>query len=203
MRSRTAALSAVAALVTGCWLTALAPASAEPTTEPSAEPTTQPSAKPSAKPTTEPSAKPTTEPSAKPTTEPSAEPDAEPAQPRTSIEEDGTYTVGPDIVAGTYSTAGPVEGEVCYWKRMSRGDGTEEGSEVLENAMTKKPQVVKIDPSDGAFVTSGCQPWQQTAATDGGGLPPELDGLLGKAKLRHYIDTLNRNAAQFGQVPLP
>ncbi|MGV0836383.1 hypothetical protein [Mycolicibacterium thermoresistibile] len=165
MRSRTAAISAVAALVTGCWLTAPALAGAEPT----------------------------------------AEPTPEPSHPSTSIEEDGTYAVGTEIVAGTYSSAGPVEGEVCYWKRVSSAEGQPDGGEILENAMSKKPQTVQIDSADGAFVTNGCQPWQQTTAPAGDGveLPPEVEGLLGKAKLRHYIDTLNRNAQQFGQVPGP
>src|SRR5690606_9496554 len=173
MRSRTAALSAVAALVAGVWLTSPWPAGAEPTIEP-AEPSGEPA------------------------------PQAAPAQPRTTIDADGTYAVGTDVVPGTYSSPGPVEGDVCYWKRVSSADGQADGGKSLDNAMSKKPQVVQLDATDGASVTRGCQPWRQTTAPAGEiDLPREVDALIGKAKLRHYIDTLNRNAQAFGQVPPP
>ncbi len=43
----------------------------------------------------------------------------------------------------------------CYWKRTSNPDGA-----LIDNNLSKKPQVVQIDPTDKAFKTDGCQPWQ-------------------------------------------
>jgi hypothetical protein len=91
------------------------------------------------------------------------------------MDHDGTYAVGTDIVAGTYSSGGPVGDGTCYWKRVN-------GSDTVDNAMSKKPQVVRIDPGDTAFKTDGCQPWQLTpdAAPPPTGLPPlaQLGGLI-------------------------
>lgn len=78
--------------------------------------------------------------------------------PKTVIDHDGTYMVGTDVLPGTYSSAGPVNGRTCYWKRLSSPNS----SDIIDNAMTKKPQVVQIDPTDKAFKTDGCQPWQKT-----------------------------------------
>lgn len=91
------------------------------------------------------------DPALTPTPAPSPAPQS---APKTVIDADGTYTVGTDIVPGTYQTAGPVEGKVCYFKRV-RGD------EVLDSVLTKKPQVVEIEPTDTVFKTDRCQPWQQ------------------------------------------
>jgi hypothetical protein len=88
-----------------------------------------------------------------------AAPDPPPI-PKTTIEADGSYTVGADIVSGTYSSAGPVADGVCYWKRLN-------GDTIVDNALTKKPQIVQIAPGDTAFVTNDCQPWQLTEC------PPE------------------------------
>ena len=66
----------------------------------------------------------------------------------------GTYVVGTDIAPGTYSSPGPVEGGVCYWKRVA-------GDTVVDNAMSKKPQIVQIAATDTSFKTSQCQPWQK------------------------------------------
>jgi hypothetical protein len=104
---------------------------------------------------------------------------------KTTIDKDGTYAVGTDIVPGTYTSAGPVGKGTCYWKRLGPGDG---GNQLLDNALSKKPQVVRIDPTDKAFKTDGCQPWQKddTAVPDPGKSPAEagiplniLGGLLG------------------------
>ena len=101
---------------------------------------------------------------------------APPPGPLTSFG-DGTYTVGTDIAPGVYQSAGPVEGNACYWKR-SNNDGT------VANAMTKQPQTVEIAPGDTTFKTSKCQEWQKTDAAP----PPQpnpldvlgpLSGLLG------------------------
>lgn len=91
-----------------------------------------------------------------PPTDPSAEA-APPAGPKTTIDSDGTFAVGTDIVPGTYASAGPVPDGACYWKRTS-------GDSLVDNAMTKKPQVVQIQAGDTSFTTNDCQPWQLTNA---------------------------------------
>jgi hypothetical protein len=121
-----------------------------------------------------------------------------PAAPKTTIDHDGTYSVGTDIVAGTYSSAGPVNGHTCFWKRLS-GDN---GNEIVDSALTKKPQVVEIEPTDKSFKTDGCQPWQLTDAADAqGDIPP----LAAEAQLHGYLNDLNARARQSGagQVPQP
>src|ERR1700753_196473 len=41
-----------------------------------------------------------------------------PAAAKTTIDKDGVYNVGTDIVPGVYTSAGPVGNGVCYWKRL-------------------------------------------------------------------------------------
>ncbi|HZA09924.1 hypothetical protein [Mycobacterium sp.] len=126
----------------------------------------------------------------------SADPPAPPPQPKTTIDHDGTYSVGADIVPGTYVSAGPVAGGTCYWKRLSGPDGRD----MIDNAMSKKPQAVRIDASDKAFKTDGCQPWQKTDdAKPPADIPPPIAG----AQLHGYIDDLNGHARQFGGGQLP
>jgi hypothetical protein len=109
-----------------------------------------------------------------------APPGPAPAGPKTSIDHDGTFAVGTDIEPGTYTSAGPQGNGVCYWKRVAGDDG----KQVVDNAMSKKPQVVRIDPTDKAFKTDGCQPWQKNdaAVPDPGKTPAEAGlplGILG------------------------
>ncbi len=85
---------------------------------------------------------------------------APPPAPKTTIDGDGTYAVGTDIAPGTYTSAGPAGDYACYWKRTN-------GSDTIDSAMTKKAQVVRIEPTDTAFKTSHCQPWQLTDCTTG------------------------------------
>jgi hypothetical protein len=82
--------------------------------------------------------------------------------PKTTIDADGTYAVGKDIPPGVYSSAGPVGDGACYWKRVN-------GSDIVDNAMSKKAQIIQIDPTDTAFTTNQCQPWQLTDEP----LPPQ------------------------------
>jgi hypothetical protein len=108
-----------------------------------------------------------------------AEPDPTPAPgpaPKTIIDTDGTYAVGTDIAPGTYTSAGPIGDGACYWKRMA-------GDQIVDNALTKKPQVVLIDPADTAFTTNECQPWQKTD------LPPPAQPAPGDllGQLRDFI----------------
>ncbi|CAM4321211.1 hypothetical protein MB901379_02595 [Mycobacterium basiliense] len=120
--------------------------------------------------------------------------DPEPAPspaPKTTIDHDGTYAVGTDIAPGTYSSAGPVGDGTCYWKRTGNPDGA-----LIDNAMTKKPQVVTIEPSDKAFRTNGCQPWQLTPDASA---PGEMPGPLAGAQLQVDLGVLNGLLAPNGQ----
>ena len=94
---------------------------------------------------------------------------APPPGPKSTIDHDGTYTVGTDIAPGTYSSAGPVGDGACYWKRVSGGN-------IVDNALSKKPQVVQIEATDTTFKTSGCQQWQLTDCMPGCGPPPVNPG---------------------------
>lgn len=115
--------------------------------------------------------------------DPAPSPAPAPAPVKTSIDQDGTYLVGTDIAAGTYSSAGPVDNAACYWKRVS-------GDTVVDNALSKKPQIVRIDATDTSFKTSLCQPWQKIddclpgcgPAAIG---PGDLLGQLGRLVLQH------------------
>jgi hypothetical protein len=102
-----------------------------------------------------------------------------PAPPKTTIDADGTYEVGKDIQPGRYSSAGPVGDGACYWKRVN-------GTDIVDNALTKKAQVIQIEPTDTAFTTNECQPWQLTDAplpAQGGGV--DILGQLGQIILRN------------------
>jgi hypothetical protein len=104
-----------------------------------------------------------------------AEPDPAPAPagPKTTIDADGTYAVGKDIAPGVYASAGPVPDGACYWKRTS-------GDKLVDNALTKKPQVVQIDATDTTFTTNECQQWSLTnAPPPAQPAPGDLLGQLG------------------------
>jgi hypothetical protein len=96
---------------------------------------------------------------------------APPPGPKTTIDADGTYAVGKDIQPGTYSSAGPVGNGACYWKRVS-------GSDIVDNALTKKAQIIQIAPTDTAFTTNQCQSWQLTDAPVPVQSPGDLLGQL-------------------------
>jgi hypothetical protein len=93
---------------------------------------------------------------------PAPSPGPQPPGPKTTIDHDGTFAVGTDIVPGTYTSAGPIGSGTCYWKRLGSGDDGKQ--QLLDNALSKKPQVVRIDPTDKTFKTDGCQPWQKNDA---------------------------------------
>jgi hypothetical protein len=96
-----------------------------------------------------------------------------PAPAKTTIDKDGIYNVGTDIVPGVYTSAGPVGNGVCYWKRL--GD---DATKPLDNAMSKKAQIVRIEPTDKTFKTDGCQVWQKNdAAVPDPGKSPEQASL--------------------------
>ena len=132
--------------------------------------------------------------SATATADPTPSPTPAPAPaPSTGITTDGTFTVGADIAPGVYTSAGPVTGGVCYWRRIGADDAT------LNNAMTKQPQIIVIEATDVAFKTKGCQPWQPTDAQPPGQTSPWLSQL----QLRHQLDVLNGLAGQSGNGQLP
>ncbi len=105
---------------------------------------------------------------------PAPAPAPPPAGPKTTIDHDGTFAVGTDIAPGTYSSGGPIGAGTCYWKRLGAGN---DGKQLLDNAMSKKPQVVRIEPTDKAFKTDGCQQWQKndSATPDPGKSPAEVN----------------------------
>jgi hypothetical protein len=79
--------------------------------------------------------------------------------PKTTIETDGTYRVGTDIVPGTYRSAGisPQGESDCYWARLNDLNPTH----IINNNLGTGPQVVTIQPSDSAFLTHSCLPWHK------------------------------------------
>ena len=125
---------------------------------------------------------------------------------KTTIDHDGTFAVGTDIVPGTYTTAGPKSNGTCYWKRLGNPDGA-----LIDNAMSKKPQVVSIQATDKAFKTDGCQPWQlNMGAKPPADTPPPgaqatlgiLNGLLG-GQNRPQAPQAPTQTSQAPQAPQP
>lgn len=114
--------------------------------------------------------------------------------PQTSIDHAGTFAVGTDIVPGVYTSAGPLPGGACYWRRIAADKTT------LENALSKQPQTVQIDAGDAAFKTNGCQPW---TLTEGAAPPNQNPPWLSQLQLRHNLDILNGMAGQSGNGQLP
>jgi hypothetical protein len=110
------------------------------------------------------------------------------------MDHDGTYAVGTDIMPGTYSSAGPVADGTCYWKRTSNA------GDVIDNALSKKAQVVQIDAGDKSFKTNGCQAWQLTPdAVAPGAAPPLVAG----AQLGGLLNMINNGARQAGAAAPP
>lgn len=114
--------------------------------------------------------------------------------PQTLMDHAGTFAVGKDIVPGVYTSAGPIAGGACYWRRIGADNTT------LENALSKQPQTVQIDGGDAAFKTNGCQPW---TLTDGAAPPNQNPPWLSQLQLRHNLDILNGLAGQSGNGQLP
>jgi hypothetical protein len=83
---------------------------------------------------------------------------ATPAGPAGSIGA-GVHVVGVDIQPGNYRTAGPVDSVIpnCYWARLKNTDG--EFGAIIANGNTEGRATVTIKKTDGAFETTGCQPW--------------------------------------------
>jgi hypothetical protein len=118
---------------------------------------------------------------------------AAPAAPAATMDNDGTYKVGTDIAPGAYGSAGPVGNGTCYWKRVSSS------GDVIDNALSKKAQIVQIDPTDASFKTNGCQPWQVTDASPPAPVPP----LVAAGQLGGLLNMINNGARQGGDAPPP
>ncbi|TFV55790.1 hypothetical protein E4P42_21425 [Mycobacterium sp. PS03-16] len=88
---------------------------------------------------------------------------------KTTIDANGTYRVGVDIAPGTYSSGGPIDDGACYWKRVG-------GEKTLDNALTKKAQTVRIEPTDTTFTTNDCQSWILAACGTACPPPPPPPG---------------------------
>lgn len=100
-----------------------------------------------------------------------ADPAPSPPEPASTIDKDGTYKVGVDILPGTYTAGAPAD-KACYWKRVG-ADG-----ELLDNALTKKAASVRIEPTDVSFTTNDCQTWQLSACGTSCPPPPPPPGPL-------------------------
>jgi hypothetical protein len=103
--------------------------------------------------------------------EPPPAPPAPPA-PASTIDKDGTYKIGVDILPGTYTSQGPAADTACYWKRVG-ADG-----KLLDNALTKKSASVRIEPTDASFTTNECATWQLSACGTACPPPPAGPGPL-------------------------
>lgn len=72
---------------------------------------------------------------------------------------DGTYLVGRDIPAGTYSSPGPKAGAypLCYWERLSNASG--EAGSTIANDLTQGSSTVAVAKTDYALKVAGCNGW--------------------------------------------
>ena len=67
---------------------------------------------------------------------------------------DGTWIVGTDIAAGTWTAPG---GDSCYWERTSGFGGTFD--ELTANDLGSVNLVVTIEPTDVGFMSEDCGTW--------------------------------------------
>ncbi len=111
-------------------------------------------------------------------------PPAPPAAAASSVSKDGQYAVGKDLAPGNYASAGPVADGTCSWRRVDAA------GETIDSAISKKAQIVTIEPTDATFKTRGCQNWSPT--TDS---PPAP---LGNLQAQILIGTLGGLAGGMG-----
>jgi len=98
-------------------------------------------------------------PAAKKATTTPAKP-AKPAKPAAATVDDGTWTVGDDIPAGTYKVNQPIaSGSLCYWAITKTGSN---GGDIVANDLPSggRPSVVVKRGQD--FETNGCGTWTKT-----------------------------------------
>ena len=85
-----------------------------------------------------------------------------PVGPATTIGRDGVFVVGTDVAPGTYKTAGPASGgPICSWARLNKLASITDMDAIIKNGNEMGPGFVTIEPSDVAFATQLCQPWQK------------------------------------------
>lgn len=77
-----------------------------------------------------------------------------------TIPDDGTFVVGSEVQPGTYKTEG-VDGFACHYARLADTSG--EPQAIIAYDIPQGPSTVTIEDSDGAFETSGCQPWTKVS----------------------------------------
>ncbi|MDG4826009.1 hypothetical protein O7635_29520 [Asanoa sp. WMMD1127] len=82
-----------------------------------------------------------------------------PPKPATPTIEDGTWTVGDDIPAGTYKVREPISDGLCYWSITKTGSN---GADIVQNDLGGKgrPSVVLKKGQD--FETARCGTWVKT-----------------------------------------
>ena len=91
---------------------------------------------------------------------PTAAPEPTNVGPATTLDGDGTFLVGKDIVPGQYRSAGGSGGRSdCYWQRQSALGGGNDA--ILASDLAEGQQVVEILPTDVAFQSKHCQPWEK------------------------------------------
>ncbi|MFC4603152.1 hypothetical protein [Rhodococcus kronopolitis] len=78
----------------------------------------------------------------------------------TTIPVDSTYIVGVDIEPGLYASPGPIDGDVnCWGTRLAGFSG--ETDDVIAYAYGHGRVVVDIKPTDAAFESWNCLPWNR------------------------------------------
>jgi hypothetical protein len=70
---------------------------------------------------------------------------------------DGTWQVGVDVAAGTYTSAGAA-GPACYYALRA----AMAGGDVVNSTVSTGPATVVLTEADGWFETSGCATWTRT-----------------------------------------
>ncbi|MDH6198520.1 hypothetical protein M2272_005179 [Mycobacterium frederiksbergense] len=82
------------------------------------------------------------------------------AGPMSTIDGDGTYLIGTDVLPGKYRSGGGAGGRSdCYWQRQSGVGGG--GDDIIASDLAEGQQIVEILPTDVAFQTKHCQPWEK------------------------------------------
>jgi hypothetical protein len=67
----------------------------------------------------------------------------------------GTYLVGKDIPAGTYTTPGPDASDMCYWQRSKDSSGEVES--IIANDDVTGPGRVTIKAGETVDFSGGCE----------------------------------------------
>jgi len=82
------------------------------------------------------------------------------AGPAATIPGDGTFVIGVDIQPGVYKSPAPQSG-MCSWARLKKLSGITDFDAIIKNGNNTGPGFVTIEPTDVAFATQMCDPWQK------------------------------------------